>query len=171
MAAYKPRVPGSYAEATTRVRDQIGARVCAALLGVSRSRVDAACDPDQPNYSPLSVPQAEALDAEYVRQTGQPAPIWTCMGAKLSGSPVGHDGEPIEHMADISELKNAIIQAIRQAVDPRGISGVEIAPTEALAVVRAFDAAMPGLSSIRASYAALAGLDEDAAATPLRKVS
>ncbi len=171
MSSVKPRVPGSFPEACAAIRDELGADICAAIIGKSAGRVNAACDADAANYSPYSLTQALALDAEYVRLTGRPAPIWRAYGAKLTDVEVCTRQDPVADMASVSDVSNRVIQSVRSAIDPDGHGGTDIEPREALDIVRALDAAEREIATQRAKYARLAGINPNVRPAALREVS
>lgn len=154
MTHYKPRKPGTFDEATTIIRNLFGAGPMGLHVGVSDATINAACDADVSNYTPLRVDRALDLDVWYVRATGRAAPIHAAYGQMLADrtqqAPMA--GLPHENMANLSKESSEVIEAIAKFVATEGCSS---ASEE---VVRQCDDVIRLMQAIRTKHARNAGL-------------
>ena len=162
MTAYKKRKPGTFDEATTRIRDLFGAGAMGLQVGVSEASINAACDSDLSNYCPLRVDRALDLDVWWVRATGKAPPLYTAYGQMLADrtamAPMA--GLPHENMANLSKESAEVIEAIAKFVETEGCS------TASEEVVRQCDDVIRLMQAIRTKHARNAGLLPEAAQEP-----
>lgn len=154
MPAYKPRKPGSFAHATTELRDLFGVGPMGLRVGISDGAINAACDADQSNYCPLRIDRALDLDVWFVKATGRAAPLYAAYGQMLADrtqqAPMA--GLPHENMANLSKESAEVIEAIAKFVASEGCSS---ASEE---VVRQCDDVIRLMQAIRTKHARNAGL-------------
>ena len=163
MTAIKSRPPGTFAEAVTRVMDTLTADGAGGVIGKSGQRIRCAADPDQSNYSPLSLPQALELDVAMHRATGKEGPmLWAYR--HLYAFRTSHNPRPIpivERIGLIAKEFGEVIDSLSQACHPNGHSGVEVTPAEALACSKEIDGLLRNLEEARADIRRRAGIDPE----------
>lgn len=168
MTAYKPRKPGSFEEAVTKMRDLLGADEMGVRVGVSTTAINHACDADQPTYTPLAVHRCLTLDVWYTRLTGRPGPILSAYQRQFAEQtrqmPVA--GAPHENIANLSKEANDVVQAIARAMSEESEAGAAPSRNESVEIIREVDDAIRILEAIRTKHARNAGLLPEAAQEP-----
>lgn len=161
----KIRKPGTFDGASVTLRDHFTEEGCAAIIGMSVSRVRHACDRDRSSYTPFTLSQALDLDCAYFESTGKPGPLGAVYGLlyrEHTGQGVAPcDMSAIERVGHISGELNDVVQTITAATSPNSDGGETETPAECLQTVREIDEAVAELLRHRASYARKAGISPD----------
>lgn len=158
----KIRKPGTFDGASVTLRDHFTEDGCAAIIGMSVSRVRHACDRDRSSYTPYTLAQARDLDVAYFESTGKPGPLGVAFVEQyqaLTGQGVSPaEMSALERVGHISGELNDVVQVITAATSPNSEGGETETPAECLQTVREIDEAIAELQRHRASYARKAGI-------------
>lgn len=149
--------PGSFAEATRKLRDLFGDRRAANMIGKGPSRINHACYPDQETYCPLGVDQALRLDIGYARATGYEGPILRSYRRQyeeaLADCRRVPASNPLVRISNLSRCSGDALQAVAEVERIEELRGGQADSDSRVVLLRALDELIGEAEALRRTYA------------------
>lgn len=162
MTAMKPREPGTFEDAISRIVGELTAAGAGEIIGKSKSRIYAAMDADASNHSQLDLDQALKLDIEHHNATGEEGPILRAYREQYETaiSEMSDGLSLVARMGLISKEVGEAIQSLAVGTDPTGPRGGEMTRREALNSLKELDDAKRVIEATQDAIRRQAGISE-----------
>ncbi|MEN0652411.1 MULTISPECIES: hypothetical protein [Hyphobacterium] len=160
MTCFKTRPADSFPDAVTRIMGELTAEGAGEIIGTRGGRVRAASDPDQVNYSPLSIEQALLLDIAFAKATGREGPMLRAFRIQYCAEV----GDACEHLPIVTRIgsiareSGEALHAMSAMVHPDSPGGAETTPSEARAAIKELDEMIREAEAAKADLIRKAGL-------------